>query len=191
MIGMFVSTLPHRIQLDSHWSFDELIKHVREKCLSILEHSHYSLQNILADYRLNQSNVSFLDTIFDFITITENFNRLCLNGANLEQVSMKGSHEVAKFDFTLTFMYKPSATDNQLSCLFVCSRDLFEETTVAQIARRFQYLFEQIFQTKSNNIQLDESTTSISKFSLILPEEAEEAQTGIFHRLESIVNEGM
>jgi NRPS condensation-like uncharacterized protein len=39
MIGMFVSTLPYRIQLDPYWSFDELVKNVREKCLSILEHS--------------------------------------------------------------------------------------------------------------------------------------------------------
>ncbi|CAF4166289.1 unnamed protein product, partial [Rotaria sordida] len=31
MIGMFVATLPYRIQLDSHWLFDELVKHVREK----------------------------------------------------------------------------------------------------------------------------------------------------------------
>ncbi|CAF4261173.1 unnamed protein product, partial [Adineta steineri] len=39
MIGMFVSTLPYRVELDLHWSFDELVQHVREKCLSILEHS--------------------------------------------------------------------------------------------------------------------------------------------------------
>ncbi|CAF4473440.1 unnamed protein product, partial [Adineta steineri] len=44
MIGMFVSTLPYRLQLDSDWSFDELVEHVQKKCLSILEHSHYPLQ---------------------------------------------------------------------------------------------------------------------------------------------------
>ncbi|CAF1486176.1 unnamed protein product [Rotaria sp. Silwood1] len=31
MIGMFVATLPRRIQLYSHWSFNELVKHVQEK----------------------------------------------------------------------------------------------------------------------------------------------------------------
>ena len=60
LIGMFVATLPYRIQLDSHWTFDEVVKHVREKCLSVLEHSHYSLQHILADNRLTQSSVQFL-----------------------------------------------------------------------------------------------------------------------------------
>ena len=91
MIGMFVATLPYRIQLDSHWSFDELVKHVREKCLSILEHSHYPLQHILADSHLNQSNVPFLETIFDFITVSSNINDLSFDDATLEQISLEQS----------------------------------------------------------------------------------------------------
>ncbi|CAF1587013.1 unnamed protein product, partial [Rotaria sordida] len=47
IIGMFVTTLPYRIQFDPHWSFDDLVKYVQEKCLSILEHSHYPLQMIV------------------------------------------------------------------------------------------------------------------------------------------------
>ncbi|CAF1169630.1 unnamed protein product [Adineta steineri] len=84
MIGMFVSTLPYRMQLNSHWSFDEVSHYVQEKCLSILEHSHYPLQHILDDNRLNQSSVSFLETKFDFISVSKDVNHLCLNGTNLE-----------------------------------------------------------------------------------------------------------
>ena len=147
MIGMFVSTLPYRIQLDSHWSFDELVKHVREKCLSILEHSHYPLQHILADSHINQTNVPFLETIFDFITVSSNHNQIFFDDATLEQIPLQQSSQVAKFDLSVTFIYNPTSDDDKLSCSFVCSRDLFEETTVAQIARRFQYLFEQLFRT--------------------------------------------
>ncbi|CAF4369522.1 unnamed protein product, partial [Adineta steineri] len=68
MMGMFISTLPYRMKLDSSWSFNELVKQVQDKCISILEHSHYPLQNILTDIHANQSNVSFLQTVFDFIT---------------------------------------------------------------------------------------------------------------------------
>ncbi|CAF4401243.1 unnamed protein product, partial [Adineta steineri] len=71
MIGMFVSTLPYRAELDPNWLVDEVVKHVREKCLSILEHSHYPLQHILSDLHLTQSNVSFLETMFDFTTISK------------------------------------------------------------------------------------------------------------------------
>ncbi|CAF4140373.1 unnamed protein product, partial [Adineta steineri] len=57
MIGMFVSTLPYRLQLNSHWSFDELAGNVREKCLSILEHSHYPLQHILGSASNAQARI--------------------------------------------------------------------------------------------------------------------------------------
>ncbi|CAF4260481.1 unnamed protein product, partial [Adineta steineri] len=79
MVGMFVSTLPYRVELDPHWSFDEVVKYVQEKCLSILEHSHYPLQHILSDLHVTQSNVSFLGTMFDFITVSKDMGHLYLN----------------------------------------------------------------------------------------------------------------
>ncbi|CAF0996698.1 unnamed protein product [Adineta steineri] len=191
MIGMFVSTLPYRLEIDCHWSFDEVVKHVREKCLSILEHSHYPLQHILGDNRSSQSNVSFLETMFDFITRAEDVSRLRLNGVNLEQVSLNESYEMAKFDFSLTFVYNSSSDDNQLSFSFVCSHDLFQSSTISQMARRFQCMFEQLFQTQSSNIPVMNVSSSINKVCLILPEETEETELVVFHRLKSIVNEGM
>jgi hypothetical protein len=191
MIGMFVSILPFRIQFDSHWSFDQLVEHVREKCLSILEHSRYPLQHILTDFRLNSSNISFLDTLFDFITISSDVDHFSLNGACLEQVSLQQSFDVAKFDFSMIFMYNSTLNNNQLCCSLVSSRDLFDETTVTQIGRRFQYFCEQLFSTETNAIQMNESMTSISGLSLILPEEADEIEAVKFQRLENVVNEGM
>jgi hypothetical protein len=191
MIGMFVATLPYRIQLDSHRSFDELVKHVREKCLSILEHSHYPLQHILADSHLNQSNVSFLETVFDCRIISPNTDQISFDGATLEHFSLQQSYEAAKFDLMFRLEYNPALNDSGLSCSFICSRDLFEETTVARIARRFQHLFEQLFSTNSDAALINQSTTSINKLSLILPEEAEELQGVNFRRLETVVDEGM
>ncbi|CAF4171386.1 unnamed protein product [Adineta steineri] len=191
LIGMFVSTLPYRLEIDSHWSFDEVVENVQEKCLSILAHSHYPLQHILGNARLNQSSVSFLETVFDFITVSKDAEHLCLSDTNLERISLEQSAEVAKFDFSLTFEYNPLSDNKRLSCRFVCSHDLFEKSTISKIALRFQYMFEQVFQTQSSNIPAMDVRSSISKLSLILPEEAEEMDLVVFHRLENIVNEGM
>ena len=109
----------------------------------------------------------------------------------MEEALLQQSSEVAKFDFSMVFVYNPTSDDNILSCSFICSRDLFKETTVAQIAQRFQYLFEQIFATSSKVMEMNQSMISINKLSLILPEEAEEMQTMIFDRLPNSVNEGM
>jgi hypothetical protein len=190
IIGMFVATLPYRIQLDSQWSFDQLVQHVREKCLSILAHSHYSLQQILADVQLDQSNVSFLETMFDFITVSSDVNSFSLNGVSLEQMSIEQSYQVAKFDFSLTFTYNPSSDDNQLSCSLICSRDIFDETTVTLLSQRFEYLFDQIFRSSRSVRLKDDCMILMKKLSLILPEEAVEMQTKIFCRLENTVKEG-
>ncbi|CAF4114072.1 unnamed protein product, partial [Adineta steineri] len=189
MIGMFVSTLPYCLAIDSHWSFDEVVKHVREKCLSILEHSHYPLQHILGDNRLNQSNVPFLETMFDFISVTKDMGHLSLNDTNLEQMSLEQSAEVSKFDFSLTFVYNPLSENKRLSCRFICSQDLFEKSTISRIAQRFEYMFEQLFQRQPSNIPVMDVSSSINKVCLILPEEAEEMELVVFHRMKSIVNE--
>ncbi|CAF1566511.1 unnamed protein product [Adineta steineri] len=186
---MFVSTLPYRMQLDPSWSFDEVVKYVQEKCLSILTHSHYPLQHILGDNRLNQSNVSFLETMFDFISVSKDVKHLCLNDVNLEKISLEQSTEVSKFDFSLTFEYNPLSDNKRLSCSFICSSDLFEKSTISKIAQRFEYMFEQLFQTQPSNTTVMNVSSSINKLSLILPEEDEEMELAVFHRLENIVNE--
>jgi len=191
MIGMFVATLPYRIQFDSQWSFDELVKHVREKCLSILEHSHYPLQHILADSRLNQSKALFLETMFDFITVAAEIDQISFDGATLKQFPSQRSSEVAKFDFMFMFVYNPTLDDGKLSYRLICSEDLFDETTVVTIARRFEHFFFQIFTSNFNTAEIDQSVLSINKTSIILPEEAQEIQNVVFSRLPNILNEGM
>jgi non-ribosomal peptide synthetase component F len=191
MIGMFVATLPYRIQLDFQWSFDELVKHVREKCLSILEHSHYSLQHILADVQLNQLNVSFLETMFDFITVSSDVNHFSLGGASLEQMYLEQSHEVAKFDFSMTFEYSPMCDDNQLSCVFICSQDIFDKTSVALLSQRFEHFFNQVFRSSCSASLMNDCMISMKELSIILPEEVAEMEATIFRRLENTIKEGM
>ncbi|CAF4085403.1 unnamed protein product [Adineta steineri] len=189
IIGMFVSTLPYRIQVDPQCSFDEVTKHVQEKCLSILEHSHYPLQQILAYLHINPSNISFLETMFDFITISSHSDALSLDGASLKQVSFEQPFEVAKFDFMLVFVYTPMLENNRLSFCLTCSHDLFDEITVRNIGRRFESCFQQLFSSNETIDRIDTCFTSISKINLILPEETQEMEDTIFCRQSHIINE--
>ncbi|CAF4154501.1 unnamed protein product, partial [Adineta steineri] len=189
LIGMFVSTLPYRLEIDFNWSFNELVQHVREKCLSILEHSHYSLQNILGDNGLNQSNASFLETMFDFISGSKDMRYLSLNDTTLEQMSLQRSAAVSKFDFSLTFVYNPLSDNKRLSCSFICSHDVFEKSAVSEMGRRFEYMLEQLFPSQSRNTSMIDMSASIDKMCLILLEEVEEMELVLFHRLKNIVNE--
>ena len=193
MIGMFVSTLPYRVQIDADWSLDELVEDVQAKCLSVLEHAHYPLQEILSHLHANQSNVAFLETMFDFVTLSKDAIGHCsINGAHLERVPMKEVEDVTtKFDFGLRFLYDPSSNEKQLSCSFVCSRDLFGETSVPSLGQRYRYLIEQLFRSKSSNNRMDTMNKIwMKQLTLVLPEEDQEIQSVIFHRLDSSVDEG-
>ncbi|CAF4075009.1 unnamed protein product, partial [Adineta steineri] len=175
-----------------NWSFNELVQHVREKCLSILEHSHYSLQNILGDNGLNQSNASFFETMLKFTNVSEEYvDRLCWSGIDLENVTLEQPYEVALFDFMLSFIYNSRSKNNRLSFNLICSSDLFDRITAVSINRRLLYCLEQLFSSNQMISQMDTCVTPISKLNLILPEEVEEIQAVIFLRSNSIVDQGM
>ncbi|CAF1539925.1 unnamed protein product [Adineta steineri] len=81
------------------------------------------------------------------------------------------------------------SNDDMLSCHLVCSHDLFEDMTVTKIARRFQYLIEQLFSMDSNINQTDILVSPITKLSLVLPEEVYEMERIVFCRQPDIINE--
>jgi hypothetical protein len=191
MFGMFVTILPYRIELDSEWSFDELVKHVREKSLSILEHSHYPLQHMFIDSQIYQSNALFLDVVFDFLIVSSSIDQLSLGGSSLELVPLERSSEVAKFDFNLTFVYNSTCNDNKLSCRLTCSQNIFDDTAVVILARRFQYLFSELFSPNSMGSRNDTCSLPVCELSLFLPEETKEIENIAFYRLSNIENEGM
>ena len=91
----------------------------------------------------------------------------------------------------LTFLYDSTLESNGLSCVFSCSRDLFDETTVSIISRRFKHLFGQIFSLEQTCSRINTCLMLISKLDLILPEEKEEMEDIVFCRQSHIVNEGM
>ena len=191
VIGMFVATLPYRMKLNAHESFDDLVEDVRTKALSILDHSHYSLQNILADLQLNQSNASFLETAFEFTIISNNEDRFSLGDTDLERIFVRRSSSLAKFDFLLSFVYNSTFNRDQLSFGLVCSADVLNKTTVTGIAQRFNYFLSQIFEMRSTESNVMDGTLQMHKLSVILPEEAAEIQSATFRRISNLTNEGM
>ena len=160
MIGMFVATLPYRIQIDPSGSFEQLVGQVRDLCLSVLEHSHYPLQRIIG----NQHTPAFLETVFDFITIGSESERVDLDGAVLEPVSLEKVHLGAKFDMLLTFLHKPTIG---MSFSLVCSQDVFDEKTVKSLVDRFTCLLHQLF----DSTVISTTKQPLYRMSVIAPEE--------------------
>ncbi|CAF0805490.1 unnamed protein product [Adineta ricciae] len=189
MMGMFITTLPYRLQFSTDWSFSKFVEQVKKKCLSIFEHSHYPLQNIINDFHLSQSGIPFFQTAFDFITTTSTTNQFSFDNVTLKSSISEKLVQIAKFDFMVTFVYNSILDDNTLSCKFICSNDLFRNATVAKFAERFEHLFEQIFHTDSSVNRDDLLASYITQFSLVLPEEINEIEDIVFCRQLDIINE--
>ncbi|CAF1664970.1 unnamed protein product, partial [Adineta ricciae] len=160
LIGMFVATLPYRVQLDPNGSFEQLVEQVRDRCLSILEHSHYPLQHIIGSHHAP----AFLETMFDFITIESNDEQMSLDGAVLESVPLEQSDSIAKFDMMVTLVHSQSTG---ISCSIVCSQDLFDDTTVQLMTERFSCLLHHLF----NSALFTTEKQPLHQLSLILPHE--------------------
>ena len=170
IIGMFVNAIPLRCQLNPHWSFQQLVKHVEEIITNSIEYSYFPLQRILAQHP-NITKPAFLDTSFVFYS-TKNKNSdngIMIGSSKLYYApfSIKISEDeiMSKFDFALTITHDLSI--NQLSCRIDASIDLFNFDTVVKISQRFHSILEELFQfTTINQMQ-----KQIYQLSMTLPDE--------------------
>ncbi|CAF1669436.1 unnamed protein product, partial [Adineta ricciae] len=189
MIGMFVSTLPFRVQLDGAWLFDEVLQYVKEKSLSIYEHSFYPLQTIVTDFHLNLSNIGFLETMFEFVSVAASDQRFSFGGVTFQELVVEPSYEVVKFDFSASFVYNPLWTEKKLSCSLLSS-NIFDRASINKIAQRFKHFIRQLLVRSSIMRETSSPNKSIDELCLMLPEEIAELQETIFTYSGKITKEG-
>jgi hypothetical protein len=169
IIGIFENIIPLRCQLDPHWSFEQLVRHVQEIMTDSLEYSYFPFQRILAQHS-NISKPAFIDTSFVFHS-SENQNiesEVMIGDSQLHSMSISIKTNENKimsiFDFALNIQYKPST--DQLCCTIQASLDLFDESRVHKIAQRFHSMLEQLF-----NVTDVQMKKPVYELSLILPDE--------------------
>jgi non-ribosomal peptide synthetase component F len=170
IIGLFENIIPLRCQLDPHWSFDQLVKHVSEFVTNSMKYSYFPHQHLLKQHP-NASKLAFLDMSFEFQS-TENENtenKIMIGDSHLHAVpiTIKISEDeiMSKLDFSLVI--KHDIDTNQLSYTINASFDLFTVETVDKIAQRFHAMLNDLF-INNNHVQLKKS---IYELSLILPDE--------------------
>ncbi|CAF1459738.1 unnamed protein product, partial [Adineta steineri] len=71
IIGLFENVIPLRCQLDSHWYFHQLLKHIQDITTKSMKYSYFPLQRILNQHS-HISKHAFLDTSLEFISYKSN-----------------------------------------------------------------------------------------------------------------------
>jgi amino acid adenylation domain-containing protein len=143
-IGLYLNTLPLRIQCYGNGSFPELLDQVMQITLEAYEHQAFPLDellNVLNTQRDRSRNFLF-DVLIDLHDVTSLSKEQPLKDL---QVSMfrENNHVVSKFD--LTFMFMESDAGLLLSLEY--NTGLFEHETIVRMCTHFEQLLDSIITT--------------------------------------------
>ncbi|CAF4165784.1 unnamed protein product, partial [Adineta steineri] len=170
IIGLFENVIPLRCQLDPHWCFHQLLKHVQELITNSMKYSYFPLQRIL-DQHSHISKHAFLDTSLEFISNKSNNNNNTVMIGDSQLVSESFSFNINEDDILsasdFSFSFHHDLNMNQLSCTIHASLDLFNRETAEKISQRFHSILHQL----STSIIDNQINKSIYEISLTLPNE--------------------
>src|SRR5215208_6650241 len=146
LIGFFVNTLVLRSRLQRHWSFREVLAHVREVCLEAYAHQDLPFEKLVEELQ-PERNLSH-NPLFQITFVLQNMLTTTpqTGPGNPGETAPAGSFtaevgtSTAKFDLTLSV----TESGDYLTMGLEYSTDLFEAATISRLAQHFQTLLEGI-----------------------------------------------
>jgi len=152
MVGLFINTLPVRVQLRSAESLSELLTRLQDSQSDLIAYQHLGLAEI--------QNLAGLGELFDTLVVFENYpvdrSALAQPLAGLKLASFEG-HDATHYPLSL--MVVPA---ERLHLRLQYRTDLFERSGVEAISRRLVALLETV---------VADPTQPISGINLLAPEE--------------------
>jgi amino acid adenylation domain-containing protein len=99
LVGMFVNTLPMRIQFDPNWTFLHLLEWIREAVLSGLDHQEFSFEYLITEFKSERE--SWRNPLFNILFSRIVSGSLPSFGPEINLQKQDWEHHTAKFDLTL------------------------------------------------------------------------------------------
>ena len=121
IVGMFVNTLPLRVQIDENISFIQFINYVKETCINAFEHQLYPFNEITKNINLKRdtSRSPLFDVIFSYQNSYENINFIDTN--------------ISKYDLSLDVI----SEKDEFRLNFEYCTDLFNLNTIKRFANQY------------------------------------------------------
>lgn len=155
-MGMFINTLPLRINVSSGQLFKDFCKDISVNLLSSFRHQKYSYNNVLNDLRKKHSNVPNLYDVLISYQITKAvdnefgdysanwlFNNCCANGINIHLHDLNDSGELlVSYDYLI---------------------DKYSSKEMKNIHNRILHIIEQIVENSEINLNNIEIVTKTEK----------------------------
>jgi amino acid adenylation domain-containing protein/non-ribosomal peptide synthase protein (TIGR01720 family) len=134
LIGLFVNTLPIRVLLQPQSSSVELLSSIRKTLLEGLANQDTPFESIV-DALHPERSLSHAP-IFQTMFVLQNTLEENIEHADLKMLPLEAETSSTKFDLTLAIQTE----SNRLRCVFEYNVDLFEESTIKQLAEHYTQL---------------------------------------------------
>nr|WP_281186406.1 condensation domain-containing protein [Nocardia crassostreae] len=141
LVGMFVNTLALRTEVVAAQSFRELVASVRNTDLRAFAHADVPFERLVE--ALNPVRSPGLHPLFQVVLDFQNTAQPALELAGLEVARLDIDTRTAKFDLQLTVWDEPGRTGD-VDAVFTDATDLFDERTIAALARRLDLILDAV-----------------------------------------------
>ncbi len=162
VVGMFVNSLPLRIQLNSNLSFKTFLNTVKKMCLNSFEHQDYPF-----DFLVNQLDLqrnTNRNPIFDTMFIYQNMGAPTLHFNHIKTTYVEAQNNISKFDFSLEI----TPNSEIFNLRFEYCTKLFDKDFIENLANRYLKIIATV---------TDDITTKISNIEIISEPEKNEILT--------------
>ena len=158
LIGLFINTLPIRLDLSGNPTVEEFLNRVKTACVSDFNHQEIPFEKIVEVLNPPRSlnHAPLYQVAFDLQTPTEQANSF----ADLHIEPLAQDNTSAKFDLSLNI----EDNGQQLLAFWNFSEDLFVSERIRQFATRYASILEQMVANPTRSIReislLDDRETS-------------------------------
>lgn len=133
MIGMFVNTLPIRINIDTQQSTKQFLNIMNENVMSVLVNQNYQFENIAKD--LNATNEG-TNPFFDCMVVYQNTKF----DDYFDGKAIRNTHKTTAPKFKLTFEIEDSGNSMELFVNY--DESLFRDTTIDRLCKNLLIIIE-------------------------------------------------
>lgn len=155
-IGMFVKTVPYRVNIDWSLNILDFVHSLQKKTLDYIYYSNYSYDNLVKD--LDLTRVSNRNALFDVMFVCQNMHINHFKFGNTNANFSAIPRNTSKFDFT--FEVVPNDTTIDLNLEY--NTDLFKESTMKSLLNHFVSIVDEMIKKSNQKLQ---------DIEMILPEE--------------------
>ncbi len=161
LIGFFVNTLPLRVALSGHPSFEDLLSRVRETAVGAYFHQGVPFEKLVEELQPERSLSH--SPLFQVMLVLQNAPAVALELPALTLRAEDRPQEISKFDLTLTVNETPAG----LLCQWQYNSELFDPATVERMAERMRLVVEGVAAEPGRRISEIPLLTSAERLQLL------------------------